>query len=385
MLFQAPLEEPYTSMSFEELDERIRARKAALGGRLVILGHHYQQDDVIRYADFTGDSLKLSRLAAEQADAEYIVFCGVQFMAESADILTHERQTVILPDLSAGCTMADMADETDVQACLEEVRALARGHTIVPITYVNSDAAVKAVTGRNGGACCTSGNCRTVLQWALDGKDDVGRNGSPGKARKVLALPDQHLVRATALDMGYTVADCVVYRGELPNGGLTAEQVRQATFVLWDGHCSVHLEFTAAQVAQRRQEYPGIRVIVHPECDISVVQAADLHGSTEQIIRTIAESPPGSKWAVGTEVNLVNRLACRFTDRLVVNLAEHQCLCSTMYRIDPQHLCWVLDNLADGRIVNRISVPADIRRDALVALDRMVNLLGVSTAAAPAK
>jgi quinolinate synthase len=368
MLYQEPLGEPYASMSLEQLDERIRAHKRRFGRELVILGHHYQQDDVIRYADFTGDSLKLARSAAEQADARFIVFLGVHFMAESADILTREDQAVILPDLTAGCSMADMADEMDVQTAMEEIRALTAGRRIVPVTYVNSSAAVKAVTARAGGACCTSSNCRSVLEWALAGETAGGAG-----AEQILAVPDQHLARATALDMGYTLNDCVVYDPELPNGGLSAESAR-ARFILWKGYCSVHQLFSVEQVQQRRRQYPSIKVIVHPECDISVVQAADLHGSTEQIIRTIEQAPPASRWAVGTEINLVNRLACRFPDRLIVNLADHSCLCSTMYRIDPQHLCWALDNLADGNIVNRIQVPPEIARDARLAVQRMVSL-----------
>ncbi len=380
MLFQEPLTEPYTSMTFDELDSRIRAHKERFGSRLVILGHHYQQDDVVRYADFAGDSLKLSQLAADQHEAEFIVFCGVHFMAESADILTSDAQAVILPDLSAGCTMADMADDLDVQTCLEEMTALADGAKITPITYVNSTAAVKAATGRNGGACCTSGNCRTVLEWALRPIDQGGAG-----AAKIVAAPDQHLVRATALDMGYSLDDCVVYHPDQPNGGLTAEQVQRATFILWEGFCSVHQEFTVENIRRRREQYSGIKIIVHPECEISVVQAADLHGSTEQIIRAIADSAPGDKWAVGTEANLVNRLACRHVDKLVVNLADHQCLCATMYRIDPQHLCWTLDNLAEGNIVNRITVPSEIAADARIALQRMVALKGVSAASPTTK
>ena len=376
MLPQEPLDAAYTDMPTDQLDRRIRACKAQLGERLVILGHHYQRDEVIRYADFTGDSLKLSRLAAEQTGAEFIVFCGVHFMAESADILSADRQAVILPDLSAGCTMADMADAADVQTALDELAELAGGASIVPVTYVNSTAAVKAVTGRNGGACCTSGNCRSVFEWALQATDSPKGNHN----KKILAAPDQHLARATALDMGYSLDDCVLYRPQLPNGGLTADQVRAATFILWDGCCSVHQDFTAEHVAQRRREVPGIRIIVHPECDISVVQAADLHGSTEQIIRAIAESAPGTRWAVGTEINLVNRLACRHTDRPVANLAGYSCLCTTMYRIDLPHLCWALENLAAGKIVNRIVVPDDVTRDARIALDRMVNLKRVDSA-----
>ena len=375
MFVPEPLPQPYASLSLEEMDRRIRAARAALGDRLVILGHHYQQDDVIRYADVTGDSLKLARFAAGQAKARFIVFCGVHFMAESADILARPGQVVILPDMSAGCSMADMAEADDVQTALEELATLSGGSAIVPVTYVNSAAAVKAVTGRAGGACCTSSNCRAVLEWALR----PGQAGGAG-GQKVLAVPDQHLARATALDMGYRLEDCVVYRPALPDGGLTAGQVKAATFILWEGYCSVHQEFTVEQVEQRRREYPGIRVIVHPECDIAVVQAADLHGSTEQIIRTVAAAGPGSRWAVGTEINLVNRLACQHPDRLVVNLSGHGCLCSTMYRIDPAHLCWTLENLAEGRVVNRIQVPQDIRPDALVALERMVSLTGAAGA-----
>ena len=377
MLFQEPLGEPYKSMSLDELDRRIRQHKQRMGRRLVILGHHYQQDDTIAYADFTGDSLKLSRLAGQQTEAEFIVFCGVHFMAESADILTADHQAVILPDLTAGCSMADMADELDVETCLQELATLTGGAKVVPITYVNSTAAVKALTARHGGACCTSSNCRSVLEWALASPSQGGAG-----AQKVLAVPDQHLARCTALDMGYSLADCAVYDPDLPFGGLTPEQARQATFILWKGYCSVHMLFTPEQVARRRQQYPGIRVIVHPECDIATVQAADLHGSTEQIIGAIASAAPASQWAVGTEVNLVNRLACRHTDRLIVSLADHQCLCSTMYRIDPQHLCWVLDHLAAGEVVNRITVAPQVKRDARLALERMVSL---KAAPAPGK
>ena len=365
-----PLPPEYASLGPAELDRRIRAAKAALGERLIILGHHYQRDEIIRYADFTGDSLKLSQQAAAQSRAEFIVFCGVHFMAESADVLSGGSRPVILPDLSAGCPMAEMADADDLQTALDEVSALADGCRVVPVTYVNSTAAAKAITGRAGGACCTSSNCRAAFEWA---------QASGGRV-KILAVPDQHLARATALDMGYGLDDCALYRSRLPGGGLTAEQVRRATFILWDGWCCVHQEFTVEQIARRRGEYPGIRVIVHPECDIAVVQAADLHGSTEQIIHAVADGAPGSQWAVGTEINLVRRLSRLHTDRRVVNLTERGGRCATMARIDLPHLCWVLDNLLAGTVVNRVDVPAAIRRDALSALERMVSLKGADGA-----
>jgi quinolinate synthase len=355
----------YVSLSPQEMDRRICAARSALGKRLVILGHHYQRDKILRYADFTGDSLKLSQLAAGQSAAEFVVFCGVHFMAESADILSRGGRAIILPDLSAGCPMADMADADGVQTALEELSALAEGAAVVPVTYVNSSASAKAVTGRWGGACCTSSNCRQVFQWAL-----ASRQGQV----KILAVPDQHLARATALDLGYGLEDCVLYRPSLPSGGLTAAQVRRARFILWDGWCCVHQEFTVQQVAQRREQYPGIRVIVHPECDIAVVQAADEHGSTEQIIHAVAAAAPASQWAVGTEANLVNRLARHHADRLIVNLSQRGGRCATMARIDLPHLCWVLDNLAAGKIVNRVQVGEAIRREALSAVERMVQL-----------
>jgi quinolinate synthase len=345
----------------------------------VILGHHYQHDEILRYADFTGDSLKLSQLAAQQSRAEFIVFCGVHFMAESADILSGGTRAVILPDLSAGCPMAEMAEADDVQTALDELAALAGGAAIVPITYVNSAASAKAITGRAGGACCTSSNCRAVFEWALTQKPATGSTDV-----KILALPDQHLARATALDMGYGLDDCALYRPRLPNGGLTAAQVRQATFILWDGWCCVHQEFTVEQIAGRRREHPGICVIVHPECEISVVQAADLHGSTEQIIAAVAAGSPGSQWAVGTEINLVNRLTRLHADRRVLNLADAGGKCAMMAHIDLPHLCWALENLAAGRVVNRVQVAEPIRRDAVIALERMIRLKGAADAS-PAK
>ncbi len=359
MLFQPPIPPQYSSLADDELAGRIEQHRLRFGKRLVILGHHYQQDDVIRFADFTGDSLKLSQLAAAQKDAEFVVFCGVHFMAESADILTDDSVTVILPDLSAGCSMADMADLDQVEEAWDVLTA-ATDATIVPVTYVNSTAAIKAFCGDHGGACCTSSNARKVLEWAFE------------RGEKVIFLPDQHLGRNTAYALGVPLDEMVVYDRTEPDGGLTARQVDRARVVLWKGHCSVHQLFTAEQCDQVRAADPEVKVLVHPECAWEVVQKADLAGSTEYIIRTVTEAPPGSSWAVGTEVHLVNRLARRFPDRRVRSLATIQCLCTTMYRIDPRHLLWSLDELAAGRVVNRISVPPEVKQSALVALDRML-------------
>jgi quinolinate synthase len=343
----------------DELTERISRHKQTFGDRLVILGHHYQQDDVIRFADFTGDSLKLSQLAAAQKSAHYVVFCGVHFMAESADILTEDSVAVILPDLSAGCSMADMADLDDVEEAWEFV-GTATEQTVIPITYVNSTAAIKAFCGDHGGACCTSSNARMVLDWAF-------RNGD-----KVLFLPDQHLGRNTAYAMGIPLEEMAVYDPAELEGGLTPDQIRAARVLLWKGHCSVHQLFTAAQCDQVRAADPDTNILVHPECSWEVVQKADQAGSTEFILHTVADAPAGSKWAVGTEVHLVNRLAQAYRDKTVRSLATIQCLCTTMYRIDPRHLLWSLDELAAGRVVNRISVPGQVRESALIALDRML-------------
>ncbi len=360
-LYQPPLPSHYGQMSEAEMADRIRAHKKAFGQRLVILGHHYQQDDVIQFADFTGDSLKLSQQAAAQKQADNVIFCGVHFMAESADILTEERVNVILPDLSAGCSMADMADPLDVEEAWEELTAVTDA-TIIPITYVNSAAYVKAFCGRHGGACCTSSNARRILEWALERGD------------KVLFLPDQHLGRNTAYAMGHPLDSMVVYDPHALHGGLTAEQIRNARFLLWKGHCSVHMNFTAAHCDAVRKADPACKIIVHPECDWSVVQKADLAGSTEYILKVLNEAPEGSHWAVGTEVHLVNRAAQMHADRKVIrSLAGPQCLCSTMYRIDLKHLLWCLDELAAGRVVNRITVDAETRRDARVALQRMLD------------
>ena len=359
MLFQPPIPSRYLSVPDQELTERISRHKQTFGDRLVILGHHYQQDDVIRFADFTGDSLKLAQLAAAQKSARYVVFCGVHFMAESADILTDDSVAVILPDLSTGCSMADMADLDDVEEAWDFV-AEAAEQTVIPITYVNSTAEIKAFCGQHGGACCTSGNARMVLDWAF-------RNGD-----KVLFLPDQHLGRNTAYAMGIPLEEMVVYDPAELDGGLTPEQVRAARVLLWNGHCSVHQLFTTAQCDQVRAADPDTTILVHPECPWEVVQKADQAGSTEYIRQTVAEAPAGSKWAVGTEVHMVNRLAQTYPDKTVRSLATIQCLCTTMYRIDPRHVLWSLDELAAGRVVNRITVPAEVKKPALIALDRML-------------
>ena len=359
MPFQPPLPAEYHSLSLDEITRRVRRHKDRFGQRLVILGHHYQQDDVIQFADFTGDSLKLSQIAAEQQGVEYVAFCGVHFMAEPADILTDESVTVILPDLSAGCSMADMADIDQVEDAWDALSA-ATTETIIPITYVNSSASVKAFCGGHLGACCTSSNARMVLEWAFQ------------QGRKVLFLPDQHLGRNTAYALGIPLEDMLLYDPHKANGGLTGEQVRAARVILWKGHCSVHQLFNAAQCDAARAADPDVRIIVHPECDWSVVQKADLAGSTAYIIRVVDEAPAGSKWAIGTEVNLVERLAKRHPDKQIRSLSPVQCLCTTMYRISPKHLLWALDNLADGRVVNEIRVDAKTRHLAVVALQRML-------------
>jgi len=371
-LYQAPLPTKYANLEPETARDLIESHKSRFGRKLVILGHHYQQDEVIELADFAGDSLKLSQVAAEQKDAEFVVFCGVHFMAESADILTDETVQVLLPDLAAGCSMADMAAMDQVDDAWSRLAA-ATDARIVPITYVNSSAAVKAFCGRHGGACCTSSNARSVLEWALEGEE----SSRPSGKRKVLFLPDQHLGRNTAYTMGWPLEAMRIYDPGLTGGGLSNAAIRDATVILWKGHCSVHQLFTAQQVDAIRAADSRFRVIVHPECDWSVVQKADLAGSTEYIIRTIDASEAGSRWAVGTEVHLVHRLAKRHEGvRTVRLLAGIQCLCTTMYRIDLPHLLWLLDELSEGRVVNRIQVDRETRVDARVALDRMLALVG---------
>ena len=369
MIYQPPLAPRYAKLDQTSMAEAIWSHKKQFGNRLVILGHHYQQDDVIQFADFTGDSLKLSQLAAQQKNAEFVVFCGVHFMAETADIVTDERVKVILPDLSAGCSMADMAQIDQLEDAWAELEAVT-DETIVPITYVNSAAAIKAFCGGHGGACCTSSNARNVLDWALDGSTP-----DRPRPRKVLFLPDQHLGRNTAYAMGWPLETMALWDPNQPRGGLSDAQIQTARFILWKGHCSVHALFTAEQIDRLRRIDPEIRVIVHPEVDWSVAQKADLVGSTEYIIRTIEQSPPGSRWAVGTEIHLVHRLADRFRgEKQIQLLAGIQCLCTTMYRIDMKHLLWCLDELAAGRIVNQIRVDPETRTLARIALDRMLAL-----------
>jgi quinolinate synthase len=354
------------------LVERARDAKAALGDRVFVLGHHYQRDEVIAFADVTGDSFKLAQQAAAHPEAEYIVFAGVHFMAESADILTAPEQQVILPDLAAGCSMADMAGIAQVEDCWAVLQDAGVADVTVPITYMNSTAAIKAFTGRNGGAVCTSSNAERSLQWAFE------------QGQKVLFLPDQHLGRNTAVrDLGMSLDDCVVYNPNKPRGGLTDEQLRNARMILWKGHCSVHGRFTPDCVDEVRERVPGITVIVHPECAYEVVEKADVVGSTEKIIATISAAEPGSAWAVGTELNLVKRLALANPDKEIVYLDRTVCYCSTMNRIDLPHLVWALESLAAGTVVNRIEVDPDTARWAKVALDRMLALPGVSTAPKP--
>ncbi|HUJ41440.1 MAG TPA: quinolinate synthase NadA [Candidatus Acidoferrales bacterium] len=342
------------------LDGRVGAAVERLGPDLVILGHHYQRDEVIRFARFRGDSLKLAQQAAA-CDAKYIVFCGVHFMAESADVLRRPGQVVILPDLNAGCSMADMAEIGQVETCWDELEAVG-GLGVVPVTYMNSTAAIKAFTGEHGGSVVTSSNAARVLQWAFT------------QGQRVLFLPDEHLGRNTAHGMGIPLDQMVVWDPAQEMGGNTEAALRRARMILWKGYCSVHQRFLPQHVDRVRAEHPGIHVLVHPECSFEVVQKADDTGSTEGIIKKVTAAPAGSSWAVGTEIHLVNRLAKTLTDRTVISLDPHVCVCSTMFRITPQHLLWALENLVEGQVVNRISVPEDQRQWARVALDRMLHL-----------
>jgi quinolinate synthase len=355
-----------------DLVARARAAKDALGERVFVLGHHYQRDEVIQFADVTGDSFKLARDAAARPQAEYIVFCGVHFMAESADILTGPGQQVILPDLAAGCSMADMADHQQVVECWDALTAAGIADVTVPITYMNSSAAIKAFTGAHGGAVCTSSNAERALTWAFEqGEADA----ESGLSRKVLFLPDQHLGRNTAvLELGIGLDECVVWNPHKPNGGLTVEQLRAAKMILWRGHCSVHGRFTAENVADVRARIPGVNVLVHPECRHEVVTAADYVGSTEYIIKTLDAAPAGSAWAIGTELNLVRRLADRHPDKRIVFLEKTVCYCSTMNRIDLPHLVHSLEALVRGEVVNRIEVDPTVAANARLALDRMLAL-----------
>jgi quinolinate synthase len=345
------------------LVERAERAKAALGDRVFVLGHHYQRDEVIRFADVTGDSFKLAQQAAARPEAEYIVFCGVHFMAESADILTGDSQKVVLPDLAAGCSMADMATFDQVEECWDALADAGIADVTVPVTYMNSSADIKAFCGRNGGVVCTSSNARRALDWAFS------------RGEKVLFLPDQHLGRNTAvLEMGLSLDDCVVYNPHRPNGGLTEAQLRDAKMILWRGHCSVHGRFTPESVDDVRERIPGVNVLVHPECRHEVVVKADHVGSTEYIIKKLTEAPAGSSWAIGTELNLVKRLGTMFPDKNVSFLDRTVCYCSTMNRIDLPHLVWALESLAAGQVVNRITVDPDTTHWAKVALDRMLAL-----------
>jgi quinolinate synthase len=374
MQLQMPLPSKYTEAERDELVERIAAHKEQFGSALCILAHHYQADAIVDLADFVGDSLKLSQQAAARPEARTIVFCGVHFMAESADVLSGPDQAVCLPNLAAGCALADMADATDVSAALEEMNHLAGGG-VVPVTYVNSSAELKAVTARAGGSCCTSSNAQNVFAWALRPQDQGGAGG-----QKVFAIPDQHLGRNIAVAMGYGLDDCVLYDPNLPQGGLAVPEVRRATFILWNGHCYVHQLFTPEHVRQVRLRHAGIRVIVHPECPREVVAASDAFGSTEQIIHTVTAAEAGSCWAVGTESHLVNRLARRCRDKFVRVLSDIPSHCLMMARIDLPHLLWTLDNLTEGRIVNRVSVASRLAADAKVALERMISIKAVPQA-----
>ncbi len=348
-----------------DLVARARAAKEALGDRVFVLGHHYQRDEVIAFADVTGDSFKLARDAAARPEAEYVVFCGVHFMAESADILTSPAQQVILPDLAAGCSMADMAALSQVEDAWDALEDAGVAPSVVPVTYMNSSADIKAFCGRNGGAVCTSSNAQVALEWAFGQRRDA----------KVLFLPDQHLGRNTAvLQLGMSLEDCVVWNPHKPNGGLTASQLRDARMILWKGHCSVHGRFTAQCVDDVRERVPGVQVLVHPECTHDVVTKADLVGSTEFIIKTVEAAPAGSSWAIGTELNLVQRLATAHPEQNITFLDKTVCYCSTMNRIDLPHFVWAMENLAAGTVVNRIEVDPETERWAKVALQRMLDL-----------
>jgi quinolinate synthase len=351
-----------------DLVARARRAKEKLGEKVFVLGHHYQRDEVIEFADVTGDSFKLARDAAARPEAEYIVFCGVHFMAESADILTAPEQKVVLPDLAAGCSMADMARLAQVEDTWDAFTDAGIADIVVPVTYMNSSADIKAFCGRHDGAVCTSSNAQAALEWAYAQK---------GPATKVLFLPDQHLGRNTyARDLGRPLEDCVVWDPHRPMGGLTPEQLRDATMILWRGHCSVHGRFSVEAVEAARREIPDVVVIVHPECRHEVVELADEVGSTEKIIATIAAAPAGTAWAVGTELNLVQRLAGQFPEQRIAFLEKNVCYCSTMNRIDLPHLVWALESLVDGRVVNPIRVDAQVAAQARVALDQMLALPG---------
>jgi quinolinate synthase len=369
-MYQAPLPQEYASLSDAEAAERIRTAKERLGSRAVILGHHYQRDEIIQHADYRGDSYKLCLDASKSPEAEFIVFCGVHFMAESADILTDKR--VILPNLAAGCSMADMANLFQVRNCWKELDRILGGSLdqqqggkakVMPITYINSAANLKGFVGEKKGLVCTSTNAPQAVSWALE------------RADKILFFPDQHLGRNTGVKLGFDPdADMVLWDPFKPLGGNSEEAIRRAKFILWKGHCSVHGRFTVDQVLRAREEHPGVNILVHPECPLEVVRQSDYNGSTEYIIKTVEAAPAGSKWAIGTEINLVNRLAKENPDKLVFCLDPQICPCSTMYRIHPSFLCWALENLLAGNVVNEVKVPEKTAQFARLALDRMLAL-----------
>jgi len=361
--WQQDIPEAYWSLSAEELAQRIAAARAKLGTRLVVLGHHYQREDIIQFADVRGDSFKLAQWAAERPEAEYIVFCGVHFMAEAADILSAPHQKVVLPNMAAGCSMSDMADPDDVYSAWAELEELGIAQDTLPITYMNSAAALKAFVGERGGAVCTSSNATKVLAWAFKQK------------KRVLFFPDQHLGRNTGYAMGIPLEQMVLWGWARPYGsmgGRTLQELQDSRVILWAGHCSVHQRFTPQQIADARAKYPDVRVVVHPECRWDTVQASDLNGSTEFIAKTIANAPAGSTWAVGTEINLVSRLAKENPDKTVFCLDPVVCPCSTMYRVHPAYLAWAVESLVEGRVVNQIVVPAEIAANAKLALERML-------------
>ena len=358
-----PLPERYRGLDDEEMDRRIATARARLGSRLLILGHHYQRDEVIRFADYVGDSFKLSRYCRTRPEADFVVFCGVHFMAESADVLCAPHQQVILPDLAAGCSMADMAAIDQLESCWRDLGEMGID-PVIPVTYINSSAAIKAFVGEHGGIVCTSGNAAGVLRWAWS------------RGERILFLPDQHLGRNTAFKMGVPLERMLVWDPDEIDGGLDAAQVRDARMLLWKGHCSVHTRFSVAQIEMVRQEHPGVRVIVHPEVPFDVVQAADDSGSTEHILARVRQSPEGSVWAVGTEVHLVNRLAHEVAPgKTVISLDQLGCLCSTMFRVSPNHLLWILEELVEGRVHNQIVVPEQQQHWVRVALDRMLEVV----------
>ena len=353
----------YLKMSGNELDQKIGEAKKKLGDRLVILGHHYQRDEIIKFADFRGDSFKLSQLAASQSKADFIVFCGVHFMAETACILGQPHQKVILPNITAGCSMADMAPTDDVLDCWDALSGVLAEHGgVLPVTYMNSTAAVKALCGQNGGVVCTSSNASAVFDWAYL------------RAKRIVFFPDQHLGRNSGLKKGIKLDEMVLWNPFKPLGGNTEEKLRKSKLILWQGHCSVHTRFSVKQIQKARSEHPDIKIIVHPECVMDVVQAADYVGSTEYILKTISNAPSGTKWAVGTEINLVNRIARENPDKLVFCLDAIVCPCSTMYRIHPAYLLWILDGLLEDKVVNQITVNEETSHYARIALERMLSI-----------